>query len=335
VNQKQYSDQLLTQYLFGDLSEQETEQLDELSISDDELAVRLQVLENDLVDAYVNGELSGPTLARFTSYYLASPARREKVGLARGFQTLLDRTTVAEQDKGQGLITEAKQPAGRKGFLYRYLFVPKPAFQGALIAAMVLLLATGGWLIYKNLRLQNDAKQAQSQQQELKNREQELQAELAKLQGSSSAKEQELAELRQQLAELEQQASATGTLATPPTPSSPAHVVSFALAPQLRSSGQLANLSIPKATDSVSLQLELEPNDFTAYRAELKAQPDNTIVWRSARLRARPKGNGKAVQLALRAALLKAQRYVIELYGVSPTGASEIIGSYPFSVVKP
>jgi hypothetical protein len=70
-----FDDQTLIQYLLGSLTEAETERLDELSLADDEFATRLKAVENDLVDAYAKGELSGETLQRFSSFYLASERR--------------------------------------------------------------------------------------------------------------------------------------------------------------------------------------------------------------------------------------------------------------------
>ena len=63
-------DQVLARYLLGSASAEEVERLDEHSIADDQLALRLHEVENDLVDAYVRGELAGETLERFQSHYL-------------------------------------------------------------------------------------------------------------------------------------------------------------------------------------------------------------------------------------------------------------------------
>ena len=71
-------DRLMIDYLIGALPDQEIERLDELSIADDQFAARLTAAENDLVDAYVRGQLSGNTLASFRTRYLSSPAKREK-----------------------------------------------------------------------------------------------------------------------------------------------------------------------------------------------------------------------------------------------------------------
>jgi hypothetical protein len=60
-------DPLLVRYLVGALPDHETERLDELSVADDEFAIRLRAAEHDLVDAYVRGELSGETLDHFRS----------------------------------------------------------------------------------------------------------------------------------------------------------------------------------------------------------------------------------------------------------------------------
>ena len=74
-------DDAIIQYLLGRLPDKEAERLDELSITDDDFALRLNAAEYDLVDAYVRGELSGDTQQRFRSFYLSSPKRREKLRL--------------------------------------------------------------------------------------------------------------------------------------------------------------------------------------------------------------------------------------------------------------
>jgi len=84
-------DQVIIQYLLGGATEEQAELLDRLSVADDVVADRLKALEDDLVDAYVRGELSGETLERFRSYYLASPLRREKVKFAETLIRLADR----------------------------------------------------------------------------------------------------------------------------------------------------------------------------------------------------------------------------------------------------
>src|SRR2546427_5799203 len=80
-----HGEQLIVRYLLGHLPDEEAEQLDELGITDDSFVARVRAVENDLVDAYARGELSGDTLAQFESSYLSSPSRREKGRFAKAF----------------------------------------------------------------------------------------------------------------------------------------------------------------------------------------------------------------------------------------------------------
>ena len=88
-------DSVLVRYLVGSLPDAEAERLDELSVADDEFALRLSAAEHDLVDAYVNGELSGDTLDRFRSRYLTAPARGEKVAFAETLRSSVPEPIVA------------------------------------------------------------------------------------------------------------------------------------------------------------------------------------------------------------------------------------------------
>lgn len=81
---------LLARCLLADLSPDEGEGLDELSIADDEFTSRLSAVENDLVDRYVRDGLSPENMESFSSSYLSSSKRRQKVEFAEG---LLDQLT--------------------------------------------------------------------------------------------------------------------------------------------------------------------------------------------------------------------------------------------------
>ena len=82
---------LLVAYLLGTLPADEIERLDERSITDDEFAWRLRAAEDDLVDAYVRGELSGAALLQFRAAYLGSPDRAARVRFAEGLQAVAAR----------------------------------------------------------------------------------------------------------------------------------------------------------------------------------------------------------------------------------------------------
>src|SRR5262245_14909326 len=85
--------QHLVDYLLGLLPEEEVERLDEESIADDDVAARLNAVEDDLVDAYVTETLEQSLRTRFETVYLRSPHRREKVKFARRFLAAVDRVS--------------------------------------------------------------------------------------------------------------------------------------------------------------------------------------------------------------------------------------------------
>src|SRR5215469_12960376 len=107
-----YDDQLLTQYLLGALPAEQTERLDELSIANDDFALRLAQVENNLVDDFVRGNLDRQTLQQFHAFYLQSPIRRQKVELAEGFFRLQNRLPqpAAAAHPGQSWISQFLTP---------------------------------------------------------------------------------------------------------------------------------------------------------------------------------------------------------------------------------
>ncbi len=332
-NKKIYNDQFLTAYLLGSLSEEETEPLDELSITDDEFAGRLQVVENDLVDAYVRGELSGRVLEQFKSFYLLSPKRREKVRLAETFLAFDQRAATAQvKDTQTALLrnSESNKESPKGSSVRRFFAVPRPALQWGLSVAALLILLAGGYLLVDNMRLRNQMNQAQAQARELKQREQELQDQLSRQRSADAETAKELERVREQLAQVEEQLAANQQNAKAEPPSRVDNIASFDLLPQTRGIGQIASITVPQGTNYIAFRLKLESNDFPEYEVALKNPATNQIMWRSGKLKVRPEGK---LSISLPASLLKPQNYILEVTGKAQGGAAEFISSYPFRVV--
>ena len=304
MSNQSLNEQLITDYLLGDLPEAETERLDELSVTDDEFAEFLQAVENDLVDAYVRGELSENKRAQFESHYLASPKRREKMAFAQTFLKHSDKLSIAQQK--ETVITG---------------FVPSRAFQWGAIAAALVMFVLGGYFMLANIQLQRQLAQMKAEHTALKQREQQLQQDLARRASSDSEKETELSRVRDKLEALERQLV--------DHESSPVKVLAFNLSPQHRGISSIPKLVISTGTESLVVTLKLESNDFSLYEAALKDPATDKILWRSGRL----KSMNQSVAVKFPASKLKSQHYVFEVSGISQSGNVEIIGSYPFNVV--
>lgn len=327
-------ERVITDYLLGASSEAETERLDEMSLTDDDFAGRLQAAENDLVDAYVRGGLSGDALAGFNSHYLASPRRREKVRLAETFLAFTDRAEPARAEVAQTVpaSTAASKTGSRKPSRFSFFAIPRLTPQWGFAALALVLLVAGGYLIFENLRLRDQMAQTRAERAAMEQREQELRRQLAERRSSDAETEKELSRVRDRLAQLERQLAAGQQGGKAATDEPDLNIIAFNLAPQTRGAGQIATIDVPAGTDYVALTLALESDDFPAYRAALRNPATDQIVWRSGRLKI--SGESKTVRVSLRAGLFNPQNYALELSGLSATGAAEIVSSYPFRVVR-
>lgn len=336
MSKRIYTNHDLNQYLLGALPEAEAESFDELSFAEEEFVDALSAVEKDLVDAYVQGDLADPELERFKSYYLASPLRREKVKFAQAFKVMTDRKAVAPVEVEAAAKSPTRRTASRWFSALNIFAVGHPALQWGFVAVALVLMIAAGWLVFDNVRLRHQVTQTQASRDELLHREQELQNQIKGQQSASSATEQELARLRDEQKRLEQElAKQQQNIGEQYQPSSGGlSVASFVLAPQLRSAGQIQTISVPAKTDLVAMQLGLEPNDYSAYRVALLNQSGNQALWRSSKLKAKVAGDSKIISISFRTAVLKPQIYLLRVSGISAKGTIEIVGDYPFRVVK-
>jgi len=356
MNEKTYNRQVITAYLLGSLPEAEAERFDELSFTDDLFADDLKTTENDLIDAYVDDELTNPTLEKFESYYLASPVRREKVKFAQAFQVFAEKSSAVQIEK---ISENDKHKRVFAGFFsaLNIFAAPRRVLQWSFAAAALLFMALGGWLFFENSRLRNQISQTQERRLELERREKELQGEISEQRSADLEKEQELARVRGEMAQLEkekeqnrlneqerkrlaeqnQKRIAERELANTRKPAPEPrrlNIASFILTPQLRGSNQLPTLSISPQTDSAAMQLELESDDYAVYRVALRNPSDNRILWQSGRLKAKSGGENKRLNISFSTNLLKSQVYSLEVSGISADGTAEIISNYSFRIVR-
>ena len=298
-----YNDELLTRYLLGDLPAEQAEQLDELSVADDEFAWRLNGVENDLVDGFVRGELEGETLQKFQSVYLSSTMRRQKVEFATGLLELEKRAAL--QAAG---LKRAKLSTGRWGWLGAISFQ-----QWSFAAAAVALLLIAAFLFTDNLRLRRQVDQARANSSQ---HEQQLQQELDRQRAANAEVHGELDRAHgdgQDLAQLK--------------------TVSLLLPPPSRGVGPMQSVVVHPGTDLVVVLLTLESDAFPQYRVALKDPAIQREVWHSPDLSASSAAGHKAVAVSVPAKLLQQGHYLAELTGIRRNGATEPIGDYPFGVV--
>jgi anti-sigma factor RsiW len=327
------SDAVLLRYLLGALPVDEAEPIEEASIVDDDLAARLNVIERDLVDSYVRGELEARNLARFQSWYLSSPLRAEKVAAARAILRIADgvieavpalaatsapiapevceNATANSVPTGKAAPTFAptlsygRQSAARKSLGWRFGKLTAWPILG--LAAVLILIVAVGFLSSKNRQLRNEVA-------ETKKETSALTAQLDdKHVGESST--------------AAGKGGAPGALAH--SGENIATVTMFLPAPT-RGASTIRKVDVPAGTGLVVLSLGLGSTDEETYRAQLLNPATNKVVWRSGLLR--PGTDGTYVSVAVPGTVLRSQIYVVQLLHDGANGAPELLGSYPFRV---
>ena len=69
-------------YLLGELSEADQRMIEDRSFADDAFFDRLEFAEDELIDAYVRGDLGGDERSRFERHFLQSPRRKQRLEIA-------------------------------------------------------------------------------------------------------------------------------------------------------------------------------------------------------------------------------------------------------------
>lgn len=312
-------DNILREYLLGILHEKEAEQLDELSVTDAEVSGRLTAAENDLIDSYAAGELSGSELQYFESHYLASSMRRQKVVFARAFQEFgkssLTPREVTETERAPSII------AGLSA-----------VFRWGFAIAMLLLVVTAGWFWLGRTKPQDVAVTTPpADQTDLRSPlptpvpEQQPQPgkdEIATVPENSEPRNVNAPQTNRKTEE-------QGNSQVKPKTSVAPTIATFILAPPTR--GQVQSITIPSGTTRAMFTLELESSDFAKYRLTLRQQSSGRVVWQSGSFRG---GQRSTVNASVPANLLQPQIYTFSVTGITRDGISEIIGDYAFRVVQ-
>ncbi len=303
---------MLTSYLLGELSEEETERLDELSIADDEIALRLDAIEAELVDAHVRGELTAEESARVSAFYAATARRREKIEFARA----LARTTAGGAVSGMAARDVATSPK-RAFSLGAWLGEPRFGLQWGFAAAALGIAVVAGYLFFQNRELLGRITAIQALESSLDARQKELQAQIAAENATSAAPS-------------EAPAAPVGQPSAQAVPASGLSAATVLLMPQLRGAAQPVGVLIERGAAKLPVRLGLESAEFPRYTVTLRDPATGRAVWSSGMLLAEKEATLETVAVGLPAKLLKQQNYSVELSGVPAGGPPELISTYAF-----
>jgi len=322
VSKQDYNDKTLREYLLGLLPEAEAERLDELSVTEEEFAQHLRTAENDLIDAYVNGELIGNELLQFPGQYLGSPLRVERVRFAQAFQSTYKTRDEMERTK----TDDDTEDNSKTSPISVFSFSNWSTLKWGLVASSLLLFFVASWFIFQQIR-------PRPQQTPLQAAGATTDTE-QKGSNDQGPRPSERTQPTSDGATIERERLAQRSTTQPANLQRPSRIVAFVLKPQMRSVLQPAELTIPNDTTSVALTLQLEPSDANYYRTILTEASGDRTVWKSGRIKPTTTDEITVLHIRLPAALLKQQVYRIRAVGIYPNGTTETTNEYSFRVVK-
>jgi len=303
--------ELAKRFLLGSLSEAERAKIEDGFLAQDDFYQELLIAEDDLIDAYVRGELPASDRALFEQRTLTSSQLRERVEFT---QTLFDsistkavvvpaRTTVDSISWWQSLAA---------AFTIRH-----PALGFGFAAALVVIVLGGLWFVAEKLRTRPAPEQAQIIQPPSV-----VPRELPTPGGTPEPQQltgDEVKPVRTPVAE--------------PTERTAPVFAAFTLTPGLvRGGGGAEPLVLRAVVTDIRLRLTLEGESYEKHRATIST-PEGTRVW-SGQL-----SNGSSIKssqltLSLPARLFKNGDYVLDLSGANAPGKWESVADYSFRIVK-
>jgi len=293
-----WNEKLIARYLLGELSEAEVDRLDELSVTNDEFSQHLQSVENDLIDAYVQGDMSRQMREQFQRHMLVTPRQLERMEFALSLARLTADNAARDVTGGALSWWRSLLSSFHRSF-YIQIASAATAIIGLLLSTMLLI---------DRFRLQDSANDERS------------------------ARLREKQEFNAQLAREAARRSLPVTPERSPSPES--RIVVLAFKPALSGLGESKQLTLSSPSDTVQIHLEFEGDEYVSYAVELSLAMSGQQIFKKSNLKARDKGASKLIDLVLPNSLLKEAGYKIVLRGLTANGDYEDLSTYSFNVRK-
>ena len=307
------SEQMMTRYLLGELSESEQSVLEKEYFTDPQFFDQMLKIENELVDDYVRGRLSKEVRERFEQSYMAHPERRERVKFAAALA-------------GKLAHIEEVAPVGPSIWqrLRLAFFGQKPTLRFAFALVLLLVMVASVWILVERQR-KHERELAQAAQ-EAKRREREAQ-QIANERGPADNGQ----------GDTDRTAQPTPLPTASPTRSAPPFVSLALAAGGVRGgdSSSTPTLVVPQGTARVLLQLSLkdEDDDYASYNLSLQTVAGAEVLTQKD---VKPiRGNiGVRFVFTVPVNKLESGDYILTLRGVGPDGSVDNLSKSLFRVEK-
>lgn len=314
VTEPFYNEETLRSFLFEDLSEAERAAIEVRFLADEDFSTQVQVVEDELIEAYLRRELSLRDHQRFEAAFLTNPRRRQRVLVVKGVVAAANAEASSEVEPSPSLWTSLLA-----------LFRIESGFRPYALAVVILIaLSFGGWLLFSRLGERQNAQLAQQNG----NAVQAVSPGALSPLPSPDNSQPSQAPLP---AETPPRTNPTPVRKAPPAGPTLATIM---LRPALVRDPVAANkLTITPSVTQVRVQLNLERSDYRSYAVRITTV-DGHLVWQAASIRAAAPNKRSSITVAIPARLLPTDDYLVEVSGVNSPGTPESIANYFFSVTR-
>jgi hypothetical protein len=309
----------IQRFLLGELAEADRTAIERELLADRERFEQVCSVEDDLIDAYLRGNMAREVRERFESHYLASQYNRERVATARILIANINRMA-SETVKNRKRETEVSWLKRFSDFIqWRRL-----ATVGVLVMTLVFALGSF-WLYLERARLSGQIvtiqNEAQIERSYLKQREQELSLQIQKLEAEIANERQLTENSKATLNRLRQQQSS-------PTPA----ILTLLLTPTpIRDEKAPPSLTLPLLNGKVRLLMELNSDSYSSYQIRLQTAEGRGILNGNA-VKVRFGKDREFAALTILTGKLTKGDYILILSGKTADGRDEEIDQYYFRV---
>jgi hypothetical protein len=319
--------EVLLEYLFGELPEPELSRVQELCFVDERLYERLSVLEGRLIDRYVQKTLPESERRDFEEKYLVTPSRRKKV---------------AEAEQLIALILDHPDPPPDPSLwksLLAFLNNRNLSLQVALAFALVLMTLGCLWLFRDKARLGREVERTQAslreKEAELQRQSEEHRKTSGQLQESLRNEQASREQEAQQLEELQERVRRAEVARQNDNPRSAPAGVAVYIFPlvSVRGIQSQKQLVIRRGEATARLVIYLESNDYKQYRISIQ-RVSGEEVWSGIVPKGRVTSAGERVSFGLPAGVFTKKDYILVVDGMKPDGVYSNLYTRSFSVVN-
>jgi hypothetical protein len=313
------SETLIRRYLLAAVTEDEREQIETRLMVDDDFFQQINLVEDELVDEYLDQVLSPGDRLRFEDIFLCAPERQHKLRFSKALRIYATNTAQAKASENRPEKAAWWQP------ILALLNPPRPVLAYSLATAVLSIAVGGPWTFIRISGLGNQIAALQAQQQNRDARESDLRSQYQEQRAKTDRIAAQLRKEKERWSAL--QATGGGRLTGARIPM--VDTLSMLLSSGVTRDAQASQrLEIPKGATLVALKLDLPENRFKTYKAVLLSEGQE-ILSRSG-LKASDSGSQILIRLEVPASDLRSGDYEIRLFGA---GQNEF-DSYVLQVIR-